>query len=88
MEVEKRMRFIVIMMLIISGSAFADGTLTPFIRISSVAMGYDIQYRVYVPEGTQPGDQLPVMFITDGPSYIQNGRTPNVLDRLIRSNKI
>jgi len=87
-RVELPMRFIVIMMLIISGSAFADGTLTPFTRISSVAMGYDIQYRVYVPEGIQPGDQLPVMFITDGPSYIQNGRTPNVLDRLIRMNKI
>ena len=88
MGVEQRMRFIVIMMLIIYGSAFADGTLTPFIRISSVAMGYDIQYRVYVPEGIQPGDELPVMFITDGPGYIQNGRTPNVLDRLIRLDKI
>ena len=88
MGVELRMRFIAIMMLIISGSAFADGTLTPFIRISSVAMGYDIQYRVYVPEGIQPGDQLPVMFITDGPSFIQNGRMPNVLDRLIRLNRI
>jgi enterochelin esterase-like enzyme len=82
------MRVIAVLLLIISGSAYAGGTLTPFIRISSVAMEYDIQYRVYVPEGVEAGDQLPVMFVTDGHDYIRNGRTPRVLDRLIRTRKI
>jgi len=82
------MKTIALLLLAIAGSALADGTLNPYERISSVAMGYDIQYRVYVPEGLQPGQRVPVMFITDGPSYIQRGQTASVLNRLIGSGKI
>lgn len=77
-----------LLLLLFSGTAVAAGTLTPDIRISSVAMGYDIQYRVYVPEGVGPDERVPVMFITDGPGYIHNGRVPRVLDRLIGSGTI
>lgn len=76
------------LILVVSGSAYAGGTLSPDIRISSVAMGYDIQYRVYVPEGIGPDEALPVMFVTDGPWYIRHGKVPKVLDRLIAAERI
>jgi enterochelin esterase-like enzyme len=82
------MRTIATLLLIFAGSAFAEGTLTPYMRISSVAMGYDIQYRVYLPEGIPAGERVPVMFVTDGPAYIHNGRVPGVLDRLIGAGSI
>ena len=82
------MKRLAALILIASGSAYAGGTLSPDIRISSVAMGYDIQYRVYVPEGVAADEALPVMFITDGPSYIRYGKVPKVLDRLIAAEKI
>lgn len=75
-------------MLVFSGSAYAGGSLSPEIRISSVAMGYDIQYRVYLPEGIEADEKLPAIFITDGPMYIKQGRVPTVLNRLIASKKM
>ena len=68
--------------------AFADGTLTSDIRISSEALGYDLQYRVYLPEGVESMENLPVLYITDGPGYIKQGRVPRVLNRLIKLGKI
>jgi len=82
------MKYVVTLILVFSGSAFAGGSLTPDIRISSVAMGYDIQYRVYVPAGIEPDEEVPVIFITDGPMYIQRGQVAIVLDRLIKRKKI
>ena len=79
---------IITLLLIVSGAAFADGTLTPDTRISSDVLGYDLQYRVYAPEGVESARDLPVLFITDGPGYIRNGKMPRVLDRLIESRKI
>ena len=36
-----------------SSLVFADGDLSDNIRFSSEALGYDLQYRVYEPEGTR-----------------------------------
>ncbi len=82
------MKYIVALLSVVAGSAFAGGNLSPDIRISSVAMGYDIQYRVYVPAGIEADKKLPVVFITDGPMYIQQGRVASVLDRLIAAKRI
>ena len=82
------MKYLVALTLLLTGSAYADGNLSPDIRISSVAMGYDLQYRVYVPEGVEPDEELPVIFITDGPMYIKYGRVPAMLDRLIASKRM
>ena len=79
------MKYVCALLFLVTGTAFADGILSPDIRISSDALGYDLQYRVYVPEGVESAEDLPVLFITDGPSYIRQGRTTEVLDRLINS---
>ena len=75
-------------LLFFAGTAFANGTLTPDTRISSEVLGYDLQYRVYVPEGVESASDLPVLFITDGQAYIQRGEMPRVLDRIIGSGEI
>ena len=72
---------IVLIFLLVPAIAFSDGNLTPDIRISSEVLGYDLQYRVYEPESGQ--DDMSVLFVTDGPGYIRQGRMPRVLDRLI-----
>lgn len=82
------MKFVFSLLLLFTGTALAGGNLSPNIRISSSVLGYDLQYRVYTPDGVEALEDLPVLFITDGPAYIQRGRVPNVLDRLIRSELI
>lgn len=82
------MKKILLFILMFPYFAFADSTLTPDIRISSEALGYDLQYRVYLPDGYESQVDLPVLYITDGPGYIRQGRVPRVLDRLIRSERI
>jgi enterochelin esterase-like enzyme len=78
-------KYVLALLLLFTGTAVAGGSLSPDIRISSVVLGYDLQYRVYVPEGVESAENLPVLFVTDGPSYIKQGRVPMVLDRLISS---
>ncbi len=79
------MKYVFALLLLITGTAVAGGSLSPDIRISSVVLGYDLQYRVYTPEGVEAAEDLPVLFITDGPAYIRRGHVPKVLDRLIDS---
>lgn len=79
------MRF-AILTLLIPVVAFADGVLTPDIRITSDVLGYDLRYRVYEPDTAQT--DLPVLFVVDGPWYIWKGRMPRVLDRLIEKGNI
>ncbi len=86
--VENPMKCVIFLELLLSGSAYAGGTLSSYNRLSSVAMQYDIQYRVYVPEGIKRDEKVPVIFITDGPMYIQQGQVPRVMDRLIRKGEI
>jgi hypothetical protein len=56
MLLELRMKKIPAFVLLLSGTAFADSTLTSDIRISSEVLGYDIQYRVYLPDGYESMD--------------------------------
>jgi len=85
---ESRVKYVFILLLLITSTAVAGGSLSPDIRISSVVLGYDLQYRVYTPEGVEAAEDLPVLFVTDGPAYIHRGQVPKTLDRLIGSAKI
>ena len=80
------MRILTLLILGFATTASADGSLSLNIRISSDVLGYDLQYRVYEPE--TPAEQMPVLFVTDGPGYIRKGRMPPVLDRLIERGDI
>lgn len=85
---ENSMKKILQLLLLLPVAAFADSTLTDNIRISSDPLGYDLQYRVYLPEGYESLENLPVLYVTDGQGYIKRGRMPVVLDRLIRAERI
>lgn len=82
------MKFVCALLLLLAGTAVSAGTLSPNVRISSEMLGYDLQYRVYTPDNIEAAENLAVLFITDGPAYIQRGRVPKVLDRLIDSAEI
>ena len=82
------MQKVLAIIFLLPGTAFSDSVLTPDIRISSDVLGYDLQYRVYMPDGYEEKDKLPVLYLTDGQSYIQRGRVPRVMDRLIRLERI
>ena len=78
----------ILTLLLITSAALADGKLTDDIRISSNVLGYDLQYRVYLPDGHEPQDEYPVMFLTDGHNYLRRGNMDSVLDELIGKNQI
>ncbi len=69
-------------------SAWADGKLSDNIRITSAALGYDLQYRVYEPEGVRRNAELPTLYITDGQWYISRGELPQLLDAEIAAGNI
>jgi len=74
--------------LLFAGTAFGNGIVSDNIRITSEALGYDVQYRVYQPDGFDAGADLNVLFVTDGPSYLNRNRLPAVLDKLIQADTI
>lgn len=82
------MQRLAVLTLCFSAAAYADSTLTPDIRITSDVLGYDLQYRVYLPDGYELLQNLPVLYVTDGPGYIKQGKMPRVLNRLIRQERI
>jgi enterochelin esterase-like enzyme len=82
------MKLIPLLMLFAMSLAQAGGALSPDQRISSQKLGYDLQYRVYVPKTAADPEQLPVLYITDGPGYIRQGHMPDVLDNMIDSGEI
>lgn len=71
-----------------SSLVFADGNLSDNIRFSSEALGYDLQYRVYEPEGARRNAALPTLYITDGQWYISRGELPKLLDAEIAAGNI
>jgi len=68
--------------------AYANGTLSENIRIKSDVLGYDLQYRVYVPDDINTNDKLPTLYITDGQSYAKEGRMIKALNKSIAAGKI
>jgi len=66
----------------------AAGKLTGDIRIESETLGYTLQYRVYTPERMPRRARLPVLYITDGPGYINRGELPQLLDAEIERGTI
>ena len=73
---------------ITSSYTIAGGTLSDNLRIKSEILGYDLQYRVYVPVSVQPDDELPTLYITDGQWYISRGELPELMDREIANGNI
>ncbi|MDX1482799.1 MAG: alpha/beta hydrolase-fold protein [Woeseiaceae bacterium] len=73
----------IVTILLTVSTARADGTLTDNLRVSSEALGYDLHYRVYLPENHDDLDDLPVIYVTDGQWYLSQGRMTRVMDRLI-----
>ncbi len=74
--------------LICPSLAFAEGTLTDFIRIKSEIMDYEIQYQVYTPENYSETEIYPTIYVADGPAYVKQGRMVRVLDQLIAEGKM
>ncbi|NNF04969.1 MAG: esterase family protein [Rhodothermales bacterium] len=64
------------------------GELSGNILISSDALGYDLQYRVYLPAGADSTDALPALYVFDGQWYIDEGRMHETLDSLIERSRI
>ncbi|MBT5187706.1 MAG: esterase family protein [Kordiimonadaceae bacterium] len=69
-------------------SSFAASNLSDNIRIHSNVLNYDLQYRVYTPDGTSPSDQLPTIYVTDGQWYIAQGEMTQLMDKLIAEGKM
>ena len=82
------MKSSLVLLLLLPCLAMADSTLTDNIRISSDSLEYDLQYRVYLPDGYESLQNLPTLYVTDGQGYIRQGRMPRVLDRLINAKRI
>lgn len=61
------------------------GELSEYRRISSDYLGYDLQYRVYRPDGASSSARLPTLYVTDGEYYLRYGDFKSVLDRVIGS---
>jgi len=61
------------------------GTISDNIRITSQSLGYDLQYRVYLPFNYNVLDNLPIIYVTDGHEYLADdfGAMRIVLDNLI-----
>jgi enterochelin esterase-like enzyme len=56
--------------------------------ISSSRLGYDLQYRVYAPDEVATGDTLPSLYVTDGQWYLHNGELAQLIDEMIRDERI
>ena len=61
-------------MLVFSSPAYAAGTLGPDQRIESQFLGHSLHYRIYRPEAAEKRSGLPVLYITDGSWYIDEGK--------------
>jgi len=71
-----------------ASTVHSAGTLTDNRIISSFALEYDLQYRVYLPEGYETLENLPVIYITDGQWYIGGGDMPAKIDEEILEGRI
>ena len=77
-----------IVLMCLTCPAWAAGKLSEDIRIESEMLGYDLQYRVYVPDGARRNSELPALYITDGQWYISRGELPQLLDAEIAAGNV
>jgi enterochelin esterase-like enzyme len=77
-----------ILLMLLASIAYADGTVSDDIRITSDVLGYDLQYRIYLPEDYNSRENHPVIFLTDGQNYIRRGSMPSIMNSLIGNGKI
>jgi len=68
--------------------AASEGMLSKNLRIESKALGYALQYRVYIPPGFETASNLPTIYMTDGQWYLESGNMHKVLDAQIKKGKI
>jgi len=66
----------------------AQGKLTGNIALSSKALGYTVNYRVYTPAGYDRLKSLPCLYVTDGQDYLEFGKMVTVLDNLLAEGKV
>ena len=59
-------------------SVLAEGTLKGPYRIDSRALGYELQYWIYLPERVEK--PLPELYVTDGQAFLAAGKLEDVLD--------
>lgn len=64
------------------------GQLSPNITITSSHLGYDVQYRVFIPKYYSELDDLPTIYVTDGQDYIKSGEMPRLMKRLVGQNRM
>lgn len=75
--------------ILFAGGTWADtGELSDNQRISSKHLGYDLQYRVYVPEGVSAGQALPSLYVTDGQWYLAGGGLGQLIEQMIDDGRI
>lgn len=61
-----------------ANTALGEGTLKGPYRIDSRALGYELQYWVYLPEDA--AKPLPELYVTDGQAFLGAGKLVDVLD--------
>jgi enterochelin esterase-like enzyme len=68
----------------------SHGSLTDNLTINSKALGYEINYRVYLPAGFENMGKLPAIYVLDGNDFSDDrmGALPNILDNLIADKRI
>jgi len=81
MQTAKLLLVIALALLSTAPAQSLEGSLSENMLIESKALGYSLQYRVYLPEGAET-KKLPVLFVTDGQWYIETGGLPQVMDEL------
>ncbi len=82
------LKFSLLGLLTVGNTVFAAGTLGENQIISSKFMGYDLQYRVYLPEAYETLENLPVIYVTDGQWYISEGDMHLKIDKEIADGNI
>ena len=58
------------------------------ILIKSTHLGYDVQYRIFIPKNYSDFADLPTIYVTDGQDYIKGGAMPRLMKKLIAQNRI
>lgn len=66
------------------------GKLERDLLLNSKALGYQITYSIYIPDGYSPNKPSPVIYVTDGYEYMHDrmGNMITILDNLIHLKKI